>query len=262
MPLWELSPQLKRLSIGKVEKYDSESEWETEEVPLARLAYYKPPESSFATTRAELIHCSIAFRAIIAAVKGVRLRSLVLSRHITLQHKVFAVRALLPFWIAVEDWGNWEEHRHARFSYSFSAKRDWYHAARTLRQALAHASLWQGTSSSSARTNRALSRDDVQGLLAYFTSLSVEARPPALAWTTEIEPTERERPPQAPYMNQLFPPRTITKTYAVIDLYLPWLAEDAKLAQKVSRAWNEIAQRGEADVAGCQCQRCTQRHYQ
>lgn len=38
--------------------------------------------------------------------------------------------------------------------------------------------------------------------------------------------------------------------------YLPWLEEDAELAQQVADVWNAIVEHGKADALECECFSC------
>lgn len=40
------------------------------------------------------------------------------------------------------------------------------------------------------------------------------------------------------------------------ELYFRWLRDDAQLAQQVADAWNELVQRGDADLVKCYCRKC------
>lgn len=114
--------------------------------------------------------------------------------------------------------------------------KDWHGAAVSLRSALAHASLWLPEFPPGARNDRLLSREDVQGLYAYFS---------AQAWvrfTTYAHPQGQEYGP-----------------HPLIELYLPWLRDDVELADAVAGAWQEVVQRGEADNVTCHCELCQSR---
>lgn len=49
---------------------------------------------------------------------------------------------------------------------------------------------------------------------------------------------------------------------ALLKLYLPWLEQDADLAQRVADAWNAVVERGEADLAKCCCLQCSPSEHQ
>lgn len=72
-------------------------------------------------------HNSIACHAVVAAVRGGRLKRLCPGFSVDLP---FAVRALLPYWLQIEDWG----------LATYAGDRRWSAAASSLRPCLAHAS--------------------------------------------------------------------------------------------------------------------------
>lgn len=187
---------------------------------------------------------SIIFRTIIAAARGGRLRQLFLSPEVAMMHELFAVRSLLPLWIAIEDWGPWSEHMHklSRPPMPAVQAKQYYQAARTLRVVLAHASLWLPSASTGARYSRRLTRDEVQSLRGYFVKLASGSLPLAFTLVTVDELKGEVRSP-----------------LAVFDLYLPWLQRDAQLAQKVADAWTAVVDRKEADVVKCECEQCEAR---
>lgn len=110
------------------------------------------------------LNFAIATRTIVAAARGGRLRELDADffTHDSNLDGPFAVRALLPCWVGIQDWtGGWCE-CWTKDSY----KQNWMVAARALRPALARASLRLGRASSSGpRAQRQLRRQDVQALL-------------------------------------------------------------------------------------------------
>lgn len=162
----------------------------------------------------QALHSSIACRTIIAAARTGRLRKLVYDPTVELP---FAIRELLPCWVAMEHW-----------KLEFSAKEPWPGAAVTLRPILAHASLWHDTawSLSSKKRDRRLSRQDIQSLHSIFEAEGVPTRV-----------------------------KGISVAGQPITLYLPWL-QDSELAQKVADAWNSVVERGEVDVVKCSCAKC------
>lgn len=104
----------------------------------------------------------------------------------------------------------------------------WECAALCLRALLAHASLWLGNKVASVpRYERRLTAAEVQGLQAYF---------------------EKEGTPRLVKVRE--------DTPQPVERYLPWLEEDADLAQKVADAWNGVVERGGADLIKCRCDRC------
>lgn len=168
----------------------------------------------------DLINCSALKRTIVAAARTGRLRHL----HVQDLQAPFAVRALLPCWVHIE-------------TGSSSEYRSWLGAARSLRPILSHASLWLGaTPTSSARPSRRLTGQEVQTLRVQFTQQGVPFHTPATFAIGRKEPYD-----------------------SPIDLYLPWLQEDADLAQQVADAWNAVVDRGDANVVKCNCHKCKAR---
>lgn len=162
----------------------------------------------------EKYRLAIAGRTIIAAAKGGQLRHLNDSMH---PRKPFAIRALLPFWVLMEER---EEEEGVYCMYYGSA-------AILHRPFLSHVSRWLGAV---ARKHRQLSAKEIQELHGYFQDQCMP----------EIR-RDRYRSKPAPQP---------------ITLYLPWLAEDAALAQRVSDAWNTAVARGEEDLVKCACEKC------
>lgn len=119
-------------------------------------------------------------------------------------------------------------------------------AALSLRALLAHASLWIGTTSvSDPRVDRRLSCQEIQSLRSHF-----ELNP-----TPEYRPDcELSLPPLPPGMR--YPDRYKKDSSPPVEHYLPWLAEDAALAQQVADTWNEVVGRGEAALVSCRCEKC------
>lgn len=158
------------------------------------------------------LHQSVACRMFIEAAKGGNLRCIGSNMRVD---AIFAMRAMLPYWAVIDEWGLFTD-------------ATWVKAALSLRALLAHASLWLGTTLESvARYDRRLTRQEVQQLQSYFETTGT----PVL-----VEVEEGESQP--------------------VERYLPWLAEDAELAQKVADAWNGVLERGGADLIKCRCDKC------
>lgn len=113
VPYWEVTANIRSLSIhysfcrNAFQRIRAELV-ETEELQEEELTSFELPSSPIEGTAEEeqALRCSIAFRTIIAAAKGGRLRSLKLSLQDGFQ-KPFAVRSLLPCWVGVEAWKGW-----------------------------------------------------------------------------------------------------------------------------------------------------------
>lgn len=135
----------------------------------------------------------------------------------SIQHP-FAIRSLLPYWIKISDW-----------SESDIGAEGWMEAACTLRPLLSHASFWLGTTSDSgARDALQLTREEVQSLRSYFDIFEI----PKPDWQGSHCPLQVKR-------------------------YLPWLSEDADLAQQVADSWNSVVESREAtDIPLCKCLKC------
>lgn len=129
----------------------------------------------------------------------------------------FAIRSLLPYWVSVQTW-------------EYDEEDTWLVAAVSLRRLLAHVSLWINKPPLVAGQYSELSGQDVQLLHTYFT---LNALPQVLRFRyyhgANGQPVRR---------------------------YLPWLQEDAALAQQVADAWNAVLERGEAEEQECDCRKC------
>lgn len=159
-------------------------------------------------------HCSIAARTVVAAVRGGKLKRLHFGT--ALIHEPFAVRALVPLWIGIQEW----EIR-ALDDGNLDRQDFWAQAALSLRHVLSYASRHLN-----GREDRLLTCDDVRALLGHSSDIV------SAAWTALEEQwlSLEEDPDVEP-----------------IELYLRWFAEDAELAQQVADAWNAVVERGEAD---------------
>lgn len=198
MPFWKLAnrtTKLTSLSISFGIDVDLPSDEEVEEQVEATFASLEVPVRPAPTTKEarEVLHRSIASRTIIAAARGGKLKHLYVE---SVVQYPFAIRALLPYWVSIE---NWLPTYGGRVS-----ERAWRGAAASLRPLLAHVSLWPNATATSTRHDRALSLQEVQGLQSYF----------QVTGTPEIT-YSRDQP---------------------VDRYLPWLAQDAELAQQVADA--------------------------
>ena len=133
-------------------------------------------------------------------------------------------RALLPYWVQVKTW-------HPQLSEpSF-----WTLAAARLRSFLVLASLrrdWLQSNSSphsSSGSTRLLTYQDLQAVHSY-----------------------RENGGKLP--RERYSPQLAHQF--VFECYLPWLLQDADLAQQVLDVWAAIVERGEADKVECPCVGC------
>lgn len=144
------------------------------------------------------------------------------------------MRQLMPYWVSIEKWGS-------------TIYCDGYVAAAcSLREILAHASLWlDAPSDMIARQDRTLTPQEIQSLDGHFQAVGV----PWMHWSeVEWESTSNDSDGEGVSGAGCVRPHT--------DLYLPWLAEDAELAQSVSDAWNTIVNCGKVDVVKCRCDKC------
>lgn len=232
MPLWELASKLKYLSLTM--RHMLTPRWTVEipeqEVSEAELLSFELPEHLPVTQgKLNALHDSIASRTVVAAARGGQLRGLEIQECSV--QRPFAVRALLPFWVGVK-FDDWAAHYH-RLAYP---EHKWLSARSSLRPALAHLSLWRP--GSDPRTDRKLSMAEVRGLAAHFAKRGTP---------NVVEPEHDSRQGR----DGKVAPHPLS-----IGLYLPWLAEDAELAQQVADAWNAVVERGEADEVMCRCERC------
>lgn len=224
VPLWNLTSSLKSLSLtrsGPIDSYDftswSEDESFDEQSEESFISFELPAEPPITREDKRKQLDSVACRTVIAAVKTGHLRRLTLSWMTS--DEPFRMRTLLPFWVGMEDWSIYRLTKGPG-------------AAVSLRAALAHASLWLNTTPSlGAREERRLTRQEVQGLQAYFKQAGT------LELVCNISTVSKPQPQP-------------------LEHYLPWLAEDGELAQQVADAWKVVVQRGEADVITCRCKNC------
>lgn len=221
MPFWELAPRLQAFSFtvgdgfggsgeGSQECFEAALTADEQQLPVWRDEHFRIDKQD-----CERYHIAAGYRTLFAAARGGQLRRLHLPYAL---HDSFAVRALLLYWVHIEDW----DHRWST---------PWMSAAMALRPLLAHASLWLGTATASGpRSDRHLTMQEVRSLHSYFK----DQRIPDFtnAPKNAIAPTE------------------------TIDRYLPWLAEDGPLAQEVAQAWSDVVEKGEAGKVKCLCGMC------
>lgn len=253
VPFWELGPMVQSLSLQVGTRsgflYGQEAQYaETGEISEQDLKVIVSSSSIFADHQMEM-HVFAVHRTIAAAARGGKLKRLVLPQG-SIQ-KPFAVRALLPYWIGVEE-------RYIRDYSRFdnmwmSLYERWSTAASTLRPALAHASRWLPRST----PDGFLTRKDVQALHAYFAiqgSLDFTGEEQRIAAHDKIIHYDPIQHPSLAKMDE--DTRIVQRSF--FDLYLPWLAEDGELAQQVAGTWNAVVQRGQADVVKCRCRLCNE----
>lgn len=225
MPLWELSRNLVRLSFDFGWAPELREDVEVEEQTEESVNSVEAPPTAELETKEErdAYNLTIACRTVVAAAKGGHLRVLTASRFV---QSPFAVRALLPLWVQLEPT---EDQK-----YAFA----WQGAALSLRALLWHVSRKLDTADKEAQEQR--STVDVD---RHLTAQQLQS----LQW--RFVPEELPRIQVTPWPND-FPPQPVQR-------YLPWLAEDAELAQQVADAWNAVVERGEADKVKCPCEKCT-----
>lgn len=127
------------------------------EVLEEELAAFELPSSFIASTTesARQFNHAVAARTVAAAAKGGKLKSLKFLWAPV--HKPFAVRALIPFWLDIDEW------RLDTDEYDEEGKCEyWAHEAITLRNILAYASLHLN-----ARADRLLTRESVRDLIRH-----------------------------------------------------------------------------------------------
>lgn len=213
-PLWELAQlKLSHLRLNFLDEEDTEIKImpdidEQDEVEICSAPSTMPAHLDLDLETRHAFLLAVSSRTIVAAARGNRLRQLYCSHSV---QQPFAVRALLPYWVQIDEWQRCQ----------FGAQ-GWLAAASTLRDLLSDASRWLGTTSRSApRVNRLLTGAEVQSLQAHYW----EARVPAPWWKRSYPEPDNAEP-------------------QLVERYLPWLAEDAELAQRVADAWNDVYERG------------------
>lgn len=220
VPYWNLTQSVERLSFhfscGSIFAKHSRGLPEQKEASCA--AYELPAELPSSPAARDELNSAVVSRTVITAGRTGRLRRLCFDGGQT--PAPFAIRTLLPLWVNAE----WIQLR------GVERADEWTLAATSLRPLLAHASLWlaEGTS---ANSDRLLTLQDVQGLQSSFKAAGT------------LMHSYRWGPPTELYSQ-------------AVNRYLPWLAEDAKLAEQVCDAWNAVVERGEVGCAECQCDKC------
>lgn len=174
MPLWELSGRLKALSL-RYEESQPESTYPYES-PGADLdgdpgrtladieAHFQSPldyETLYGDDEEarDAAHVAIGCRTVIAALRGGQLRRHQFHSEAAYGPQyLYRVRALLPYWLQIEDWG--------------ASQGPWPNAAKQLRPFLAHSWRhrdWLGTCSSSvSHANRRLTASNFQLMHVHF----------------------------------------------------------------------------------------------
>lgn len=188
------------------------------------MKFELPSELPQAEEAQHSLHSGIAFRAIVTAAKGGKLRSVHLdAKHCEL-YAPFACRSLLPLWVGVE---HWQLGSHSDYF--------WVSAAQSLRPALAHVSLWMDSKPGLSK-GRLLTGRDVQSLQSHLSKEVVSK----LLWRDACESR---------------------RGHETIERYLPWLTVDSELSQQVADAWNVLVEKGKADLVRCACNKCRSRAY-
>lgn len=154
VPLWDLVDNVRDLSLGMGRQVDSEPDDEVQEQDEDDFIHYElPPLPPTDYAAKDAVHIWISTKTIIAAARGGQLRRLTWDKHEGGLQYPFAIRALLPYWVRLEDYD------------AYPNGIAWEGAARLLRPLLAHASLWAGiTSTEGARHDRRLAVRKVQTL--------------------------------------------------------------------------------------------------
>lgn len=252
-PLWEISSQVESLSLETRTDPDRLVAWDSDRRKLAKtdevseedLILVEDDPHSHTTQLGA--HYSLMYRTIASAARGGKLRRLMLPEF-SIQ-KPFAVRALVPCWVNIEEW-DLADVRDRPFS---TPSKCWRDAASALRPALAHASFWL-LETEASRKSRLMTYNDVQSLLALFTT---EEGTPDFTGERQIYTAHFawvRLSPDSPAHNVPAFGRSL------VDLYLPWVVKDASLAQQVADAWNAVVERKEADKVKCRCAKCNALH--
>lgn len=229
MPLWELAGELRALSLdyrdSKLNVFPYESKVHGEPgTTLADIEAYSSSPSYYKTWNdddehvKDAVHVATGCRTLVAALQGGQLRryQAIPSINSDAPQYPFRVRAFLPHWVHIEDWG------------STDLGENLYRPippATTLRQFLAYASphkFWLGPSPSSV--------SDANGRLVPADFQLMQA--------------------------DLATPRAREYFRGTFAHYVPWLAEDTQLAQQVLDAWYSIVDLSEPDEFKCQCKEC------
>lgn len=236
MPFWKLAHNVKDLSLlfDPMGFAEVPEHMHCEEQSEAISGAFELLPSMPPTSKSDInsLHYAIASRVVITAARGGRLRRTRFSNGYT--QPPFAIRALLPFWLGLEYWelenafttGNAfmvdinDDDDDALEDLSIDTEA-WIHAS-GFRSFVGHAALWLGQAGSTQpREVHSLTRQDVQGLQAFY----------AFSNTPDFQPY-------------------------TVGRYLPWLSQDADLAQQVADAWNEIVNAQRTYRMWCDCPRC------
>lgn len=213
-----------------------------ESLQEADLATVKPSSERGALDDDIII--AAAARALVSAAKGKRLKAV--DIHTYLEHalwKPFALPAMLPAWVAIDDWGGEVEPDYVEWNYRGSSM--WTLAARMLRVALCHTSrlpLSERQPALDPANSRLLTSGDTQEMHERFDE---EGLPCFNASDRDEEDSDSEEEEPLPLV-----PRS------PFECYFRWLRDDAELAQRVTDAWNVVVQKGGADLIKCYCSEC------
>lgn len=230
VPLWMMAAQPRHLALDVMGPWPAlwrtHGEQSAEQIISATHPTYHDVE-----IRPDTIGTA-ACRTLITAARGGQLRRVSFRTCPSILDRVFAIRELIPCWVAVEKW-DYEYEKWWLVDPTESiigAPKRWAVAAASLRTALSHVSLTLSTGRiGGRRISRLLALEDVKNLRANL--MVTEHR--MLSLTTSFYPEEP------------------------ILLYLEWLEENEELAKKVTQAWNEVVGRKEADVVKCLCKQCS-----
>lgn len=102
MPLWNIAPKLTNLSLLTLESFLGDRPYRDtqEQVETDVIAVKATLPSPFAAQSAkDEYHVSIIARTIVAAARGGKLRRMYYDPNL---QRVCAIRALLPFWVQME----------------------------------------------------------------------------------------------------------------------------------------------------------------
>lgn len=240
MPIWELASRLETLSIGgsfpgdwNHDNFESFIDGFVTDYLLHPLELLSEPCSR----KREAVLATV-WRTIATAARGGRLKRLRLGNLWNVSFwKPFAVRALLPAWIGVEEWDlnlklwdatDWTQRR-----------QPWEFAAAVLRRALFHMSHSEFTEREVLIAGRRLQGGEVQSMHDEFKRNGLP-----LFCAPQADDDSRSR--QAKPLMEEMP----------FVRYLIWLRDDAELAQQVADAWNDVVPRGGADLLQCHCRKC------
>lgn len=205
---------------------------------LIRTQHQYAPSDALTTANGinDNLHNLIVSRTLLAAARAGRLRRLHFERHPL--PDVFAIRSLVPLWIAIEEWGLYSNYR--------CPEDLWQEAASALRPLLAHVSLWLAAPDTSASAaSRLLTCADMQSLSAHFS----DAQCSYTGVPAGLKELLLDCNGRSSYWGD----------ENAVRRYLHWFKDDAKLAEQVADAWNAVVKRGEADRVRCYCEKCNTR---